>query len=629
MNILQKRIQEASQKYYSDGTSDLSDAEFDNMLERLRKEDPNSPLLNVGHGYDINKNPTSGARVQHKYGIAGSLDKCHSWEEIPVSFITDDLYHASLKLDGLSMVLYYKDGVFYQALTRGGGPAGIDKTNKIKYILDKTELHDRTFTGAVRGEVVMSYDNFELYRQLHPKAKNPRNSAAGIINSNEIVKEELALLDIVVYTVVGCEPKMPLPNGDRSFTYADVWSWLEHNFTHVANRTYIDLHKESFIDWMNSLQSKWYGKYPADGIVIARNDLQLNEKEGNNQIEVIYQALAFKFKAESETSKIIGIEWNLTKTKYLVPRVNIETVQLSGTNVSWATGSNALNMKEKQLGIGAEVSIIKSGEIIPYIDDVITPVPCELPTKCPCCGADLIWNGVHLQCPNLECADADIQDTLIWMKFIAPRDGLGDTLKLIYLEDMLGDNINIESIYMHGPVPEGDIETRLIKKTEFNKMFNALFTNKVKLSDAIQALNIPRFGDVTSNKLAQHPDIVSDAMLSLFHDSDANIIGAANYESMCKHRKKFERLKFIKDNIDWAVSSAESKGKVAITGKLSVKRSVFEDELRAAGFTPTNISKDTSFLITDNPQSSSDKNKKADQWGITKITEQEFRKQYM
>ena len=181
MNILQKRIQEASQKYYTDGTSNVSDAEFDKMLEQLRKEDPDSPLLGVGHGYDINKDSTVGERVKHKYGVAGSLDKCHSWEEIPKGFISSisDYYQVSLKIDGLSVVLYYREGKLVQALTRGGGEAGIDITPKVALILkENIMLKDETFTGAVRGEIVMSYNAFERYQADHADAKNPRNTAA-------------------------------------------------------------------------------------------------------------------------------------------------------------------------------------------------------------------------------------------------------------------------------------------------------------------------------------------------------------------------------------------------------------------------------------------------------------------
>lgn len=629
MNMLQKRIQEASQKYYTDGTSDVSDSEFDNMLEQLRKEDPDSPLLGVGHGYDINKDSTVGERVKHKYGVAGSLDKCHNWAEIPKSFANhfNEYHQVSLKIDGLSVVLYYREGNLVQALTRGGGEAGIDITPKVRTILKQdATLIDTTFTGAVRGEIVMSYAAFEKYQAAHADAKNPRNTAAGIVNSKEVAKQDLEMLDILVYTVVGVEPFMELP---VPYTYADVWEWLEANFSNVAPHALIPLNSEVFATQMENLQELWYGKYPADGIVISKDLLQLKKLATGEGYAVIYPALAFKFKAESAVTKIIGIEWNLTKTKYLVPRINVETVQLSGTNVSWATGFNAQNMRDQQLGVGAEVSILKSGEIIPWIEEVVTPVDCELPTTCPCCGAELEWNGVHLQCPNVECADADIQDALIWMQHIAPWDGLGDTLKLTYLGEMFGEDISIEKIYEHGPFAESELNTGLVKKTEFRKMFNALFTNQVKLCDAIQALNIPRFGDVTSRKLAEYPEVVADAMNAVLHEYDAATIGSANYDSMMKHKDKFRRLSYINKNIQWKQEKVEVKGKVAITGKLSVKRAVFEEELRNAGYTPGSISKDTKFLITDDPSSSTDKNKKADEWGITKITEAEFRSTYM
>lgn len=618
MNLLQKRIQEASQKYYTDGTSDVSDAEFDNMLEELRQEDPNSPLLGVGHGYKPELDTTPGAKVKHKYGTAGSLDKCHNWKEFPSNQKGHHIC-ASLKLDGLSVVLYYECGQLVRALTRGDGTVGIDITEKVKTILECTEV-DRWFTGAVRGEVIMSYSNFDEYRQNHPEAKNPRNTAAGLINSKDI-SPELSYLDIVVYTVVGVESLV-----GTLLTYSDMHQWLSNNFKLCAPAALIvdSLSESNMLVRMEQLNHAWSAcGYPSDGIVLTNNTLIHTDNE------VRYTASAFKFKAESKVTKIIGIEWNLTKTKYLVPRINVETVELSGTNVSWATGFHAQNVKEQKLGVGAEVSILKSGEIIPWIEEVITPVECELPNRCPCCHSELEWNGVHLQCPNLECADADVQDALIWMKHIAPWDGLGDTLKLTFLEEMFGTNINISEIYMHGPFAEHELHTGLIKKTEFRKMFNALFTNRVKLCDAIQALNIPRFGDVTSRKLAEYPEAVIDAMNGVLHEYQEEVIGVANYESMVKHRDKFRRLAYIKNNIIWREEEVESKGKVAITGKLSVKRSEFEEELRNFGYTPASISKDTKFLITDSPNSNTEKNKKADAWGIIKITEHNFRSQYL
>ena len=195
---------------------------------------------------------------------------------------------------------------------------------------------------------------------------------------------------------------------------------------------------------------------------------------------------------------------------------------------------------------------------------------------------------------------------------------------------MFGENISIDAIYQHGMFSESEIETQYVKKTEFRKMFNALFTNKVKLSSAIQALNIPRFGEVTSIKAAQYPEMILDLMEGKAYNTDKLRIGDANFESMVANVDKFRQLNHIKEQIMWeGQPSVEPKGKVAITGKLSVKRSVFEEELRNAGYIPGNIAKDTKFLITDDPNSNSSKNAKADEWGIQKITEEEFRQNYM
>lgn len=625
MSLLQKRIMEASQKYYTDGSSDISDKEFDEMLDQLREEDPNSELLGVGHGYVVDKDTTPGEKVTHKYGLVGSLDKCHNWKEFPPSLKNKSLW-GSLKLDGLSVVLEYDHGKLIRACTRGDGKTGVDITPKAIRILRTDEIQDKTFSGAVRGEIIMSYSNFEMFQAIHPEAKNPRNSAVGLINAIGS-SDDLDFLNIVVYTVVGLsdnwEPK----------TYRDMRVWLQQNFTFCACAASISTNEDTFISDMEHLQKEWYGYWPADGIVITDNELQLNPYYDKQIVSVIYQASAFKFKAESATTKVIGVEWNLSKTKYLIPRIQFETVQLSGTSVSYCTGHNAQYIIENGIDEGAVIEVLKSGEIIPYLEKVHKSVaPNNVPSVCPCCSTPLVRTGVHLQCPNTECADSDVQDTLVWMQNIAPYDGLGDILKLKFLSLLLENDISIEKIYQTGPVSID--ETRYVKLNEFYKMYNMLFTNEVKLADAIKALNIPRFGDVTSTKLAEHPEVVKELIRCACNDSPdvpdySDLIGYANFKSLIDHIGKLKRLKFIENNIKFEYAIVEQKGQVAITGKLSVKRAVFEQELRDAGYISGSISKNTKFLITDDPNSSSDKNKKADKFGIQKITESEFRRLYM
>ena len=255
-----------------------------------------------------------------------------------------------------------------------------------------------------------------------------------------------------------------------------------------------------------------------------------------------------------------------------------------------------------------------------------------IPQICPKCGEKLEWNGVHIQCTNRNCMNTKVQDVLVMFNTLVPVDGLGDTLILKYLDQMLGDEIEVSKIFEHGPISQ--VESQFVKETLFNKTFNRLFTDTFSLSSAIASLNIPRFGDITSGKLAKYPDEVK----KLIHCEDKSQIplklkeiGDANFQSLCENLFKFRNLQYIEDRIEWKPgNSVEFKGDVVIIGTLSVKRSVFEEELKKFGFNPvSSVKKDTAFLITDDPNSGSSKNVAADKHGVPKITESEFRDKFM
>ena len=635
---LEANIQEYAQKYYTDGSSPVSDEEFDAMVDELRKLSPTSRVLkDVGWGYDIDLDTTFGEKRYHKYGLVKGLDKCHNAKELGSEYFDKfTTIYTSLKLDGISVVLYYHEGVLVQALTRGDGEQGIDITKKaIRIDPSLTVLkNDKEFTGAVRGEILMSYENFEKFQKLHPEAKNGRNSTAGLINNKEL-SDDLKYLDILVYTVVGDESysKYSTEQSVQICSMPAVIAWLNENFNKVApySKTYIEV--DTLIESMNLLRNQWYGKYPADGVVITRN-VRFNISTG----QVQYDAKAFKFPAESKITTVEDVEWSLTKTKYLVPKVKLTPVNLSGTTVTYATGYNARFIVDNKIGPEGEVEVRKSGEIIPQILKVIKPVDVNLPTTCPECGHTLIWSGVHLQCPNDMCGNAATQDLLIWLKNLAPVDGLGDTLKLKFIEDSFGKDATIEDVMNNRSKFDFISFSVGAQRLLISNMFSHLYgidDSTFDLVDCLMALNIPRLGDVSSMKLAGHTEVIKH-IVDTRYSSEAiiqvkPIVGEATCESLLNNVNKLKRLDLIIDRIDWEVSRnpVQSKGKVAITGKLSVKRSDFETELRNNGWSVGDISKDTKFLITDDPTSASSKNQKADKLGITKITEADFRTKYM
>ena len=150
MSLLQNKIIEASQKYYQSGTSDISDEQFDQLLDQLKEENPNDPLLNqVGHGYDMNQ--VAAEKSEHIYGLVGSLAKCRNYAEfskgLDLQHMTaQEVIYASLKLDGLSAVLYYEGGFLTKAITRGDGTLGIDITAKVIKINPEVQTMSHQFT---------------------------------------------------------------------------------------------------------------------------------------------------------------------------------------------------------------------------------------------------------------------------------------------------------------------------------------------------------------------------------------------------------------------------------------------------------------------------------------------------
>lgn len=630
MTDLEKKIVDAAQAYYTDGTSPYTDAEFDAMVDELRAINPNSDIFKVGWGYDVNLDTTPGEKVPHKYGRAGSLDKCRTWEQYVGSKVANITVDASLKLDGISVVLYYKDSLLVQALTRGDGEIGIDITDKIRKIFPYTYLQcPAVFTGAVRGEILMSYKDFEAFADEHPDAKNPRNSTAGLIGSKG-TPSDLSYLSIVVYTIVGDEGSTDIG------TTSDIRQKLRMMFDDdsVVPCKTVSLNANNFIEEMEACRDAWYNTYPADGIVLT----ELNQLEATPGIE--YTAKAFKFPAEQGESEVLEVEWNMSKTHYAVPRIRIKPITLSGATVTYCTGYNAQYIKDNKIGPGAIIKLQRRGEVVPNIDEVVKSTEAQIPDTCPVCDTKLFWEGVHLKCNNLNCSNAVIQDTLVFMKQLAPVDGLSDLLIKKMLKSLIDlgtlKDMSIESIM------ECDVQLTTgisVQHNKFVEMWDKLHTGVFSGTDALLALNLPRFGEITCAKLAEHPSLLRAIILDATHGNEmrvdvfntlVSVVGSASARSAQFSLQKFRRLTYLNilyDDIHVG-NKVENRGKVAITGKLSVKRADFEAELKAHGFTVGDITKDTKCLITDDPYSDSSKNAKASKLGIPKVTEAEFRSTY-
>jgi len=167
---LESQILYYATKYYN-GEPEITDEQFDALVDRLRELKPDSSILKTGWGFEVFED-----KVKHKYSHIGSLDKCKSFNEIPDMFKNKTVY-ISPKLDGLSAVAYYKDGVLVKGVTRGNGEIGKDITDKLYRILGG-KIHDSHFTGAVRGELIINNSNWNILNAKYKDLISPRNFSA-------------------------------------------------------------------------------------------------------------------------------------------------------------------------------------------------------------------------------------------------------------------------------------------------------------------------------------------------------------------------------------------------------------------------------------------------------------------
>lgn len=621
---LETQIMYYASKYY-EGEPVISDEQFDMLVDRLRILNPNSSVLKTGWGFEVKAD-----KVKHKYSHIGSLDKVKSYEEIPDRF-KDRTIFISPKLDGLSAVAYFENGQLVKGITRGNGEYGKDITDKLRIIIGKS-IGDNKFTGAVRGELIISDANWEILQTKYNNLIAPRNFAAGIINRKEI-DEDIKYVDLVVYKVVGQENKDSIFN-----TRDEMLQWLNLNFEKSVPIYYYPVlnysswetyHQSTFNEFRNI-------GYGLDGLVLDSPNVIYD----TSTCGYIFDEVAFKFQAESTTTVVKSIEWELSRTQRLIPVAVVEPVELSGAIVERATCNNAQWVRDMELGADAEIEICRANEVIPSILSVLQPSMEKLPTRCPVCNSELAWDGVDLKCINSNCPNIKLSDLQQWCENVGETDGLQWTLMKQYL-DFYGV-FDIDNLYSKQQYILNDMNSRKLSITELKikEFFEKLFINKIDIEKALIGLNVPRLGVKTSKLLATRRDIIFNLLLISLGQLDIEdewtkyslleLVKDATTESIISNINKFSVLHYVYNNdvnrLMFNVSDANSeKQYIAVTGALTtMKRKDFEAYISKFNYELTSNLKKCKYLVTNTPNSGSSKNKDAQKYGVKIITENDF-----
>jgi len=411
-DLLAERLLEL-QRDYAQGRPAVSDLQYDGLFDQLKVwEDANpefrrawSPTQRVGS--DLS---SEFPEVRHSLPVL-SLDKAYSVAEV-TAWMTKTAQWTSRpleitgeqKMDGLSLVLYYENGVLLRAVTRGDGAVGNDVSANVKTITAIPLKLRRPLTMAVRGEVFLAKSDFErLNSQLAEPYANPRNLAAGTLRRIKSAEVARVPLQIFVYEAV---VSAPLP--DRPASHQEALAllksegfplnpvaglWQAHDAQNVA----------AFIEEQTSKRSSL--PWEIDGLVFKVNDLSLREELGVTGHHPRW-AIAFKFESPQARTFIEDILVQVGRTGRITPVARVKPASVGGTTVTFITLHNQANIDGLGLGLGDEVAISRRGDVIPAVEEVLEPSDGPrwvFPAQCPDCQTDLVLRGAHHFCPNSDC----------------------------------------------------------------------------------------------------------------------------------------------------------------------------------------------------------------------------------
>lgn len=356
---------EADEAYFNGSNPIMTDSEYDRLKKKAFGLDPSHEYFSVV-GSDVR-----GGKIKLPYTM-GSLDQIYENDIQPwlkkYNLIGKEVIDTD-KLDGISCMLIYRNGEFEIAYSRGNGVEGADISRHVRHVRNvPKKLKENTYM-AIRGELIMS--NSKFAESWAEEFKNPRNMCSGIFNRKESVVDQIEDVDFIAYEIVATS------NPDNKKTN-QLLRLKDNGFDIVTYRTFVATDKTDDEFLINSLKkARLESDYELDGIVLTANDIdQLQTKRNSVSLNPEHSC---KFKTLPDdayaTTFVRNVLWEVSKSGYLKPRVEIEPVELFGTTVTFATGFNGKFIMENAIGVGAKVKVTKSGAVIPQIVEILAPAP--------------------------------------------------------------------------------------------------------------------------------------------------------------------------------------------------------------------------------------------------------------
>ena len=616
------------QKSYYDGEGEISDAEFDKLWDELKELDPKNPILSK-----VGADSGNFAKVQHVMPM-GSQEKAANPEQF-LEWAGKHVYQEYLveyKLDGASLELQYEHGMLKRAVTRGDGVVGDDITQNAKKmqgvypaLLKDGNVID--FTGGIRGEVIMTHEVHEKY--FSDKA-NCRNAANGLMKRKD--GEGSEYLTLIVYDAFATDGQTFFKTEKEKIKFLMDLGFKVVKLVICKNpQRVIDYRAKVMEDRKNIIP------YDIDGLVVKEDIINFEDASRARPDRQI----AFKFSLEEAVSTLREVEWSISGSTY-TPVAIFDEVELNGTKVQRASLANPDTMRALGVAIGSHVVVVKRGEIIPKIENVVeekdlvtTPIP--FPTICECCKTPLIDEGSRLYCPNKGCEKRVLHQLLKFQQVVDIRD-LGETLITELFKTKKVTSISdIYKLTVEDLVPYFLNEESIENEKESAgaiKVYNSIQNHRrMTLPVFLGAFDIEGFGETSAEKLVTAGFNTLEKMLSADETQIASVYGFAEIsaKTICDGLKEnAAEMQFLVNEkiieIEGAQEGLLSGKSFCFTGELvTMKRNDAEQLVKKnGGTTKSSVTKDLSYLVTNDTQSGSSKNKKAQQFGIAIIDEKQF-----
>ncbi len=651
---LREEIRYHEHRYYVLDNPEIADAGFDRLmqeLDRLEKENPelitpDSPTRRVG-GEPLD----SFKKVEHNVQML-SLGNAFNAGELRefaarifrLSEQEDIEFMVEHKIDGLSAILTYRDGLFIQGATRGNGIVGEDVTENLKTIPSIPLRLPENVDLEVRGEVYIGKDNFSKINEKRLEGgeepfANPRNAAAGSIRQLDPGVAAERSLSLIAYTLV-------------SYGQAEIRSHQEALELLSELGFKVNWHKKcSNIDEVIELCQGWIDKkdelpYEIDGLVIKVNDLALRDELGATAKSPRW-AIAFKFPAQQEGTVINDIIISVGRTGALTPTAVLEPVQIDGSTVSRATLHNEDEIRRKDIRIGDHVLVQKAGDVIPEIVKVIKDKRTgreeifNMPGKCPDCGGEVIKEKGEavLRCTNITGCPAQRREGIL--HFVSRNamniEGVGPAL----VDQLLARELieDYADLYFLKKVDLIDLE-RMAEKSAANVIEAVEISKERPLYRVIFALGIRHVGAGVARVLSRVYNSIDELSRASIEELEAiDEIGPTIAESIINFFQEPHNQQVISKLKRAGVRLAEETNgkKQDLNGHLEGKKFVFtgglanytrneakEMILTSGGKVTSSISKNIDYLVVGEKPGS--KLAKARELGIEILTENEFEK---